>query len=362
MYVPGIAKIILFIMSLLAVDISKAADAAKSAASAGQLKWKPLPALPDSEGFAGSFAGTHNGALIVGGGANFPGKRPWEGGTKVWYDSVFILETPQSTWKTGFKLPRPLGYGVSLSCKQGVLCIGGSDAQKHSTEVFFLEWTNGKLSTKPMPALPRPCANMCGAVVDNTVYVAGGLESPNATNALKIFWSLDLAKPVAWRELEPWPWPGPGRMLATAGSHSGAFFLFGGAALKTGSDGKVIREWLRDAYCFTPGKGWKRLDDLPRATVAAPSPAVAFGDSQLLVLGGDDGQQVDTAPTEHRGFPRSVLAYDAKQNTWIQSGTLPFSLVTTPTVKWDDQIVVPGGEARPGIRSTEIWSGSTRPK
>jgi hypothetical protein len=51
------------------------------------------------------------------GGANFPEKLPWEGGTKVWHDTVFVLEKPDAAWKVAGKLPRPLGYGASLSTK-----------------------------------------------------------------------------------------------------------------------------------------------------------------------------------------------------------------------------------------------------
>ena len=79
------------------------------------LQWRPLPSIPDHEGFASPFAGVANGALVVAGGANFPGKRPWEGGTKIWYDSVFVLEKPDGAWKTAGKLPRPIGYGVALT-------------------------------------------------------------------------------------------------------------------------------------------------------------------------------------------------------------------------------------------------------
>jgi len=61
--------------------------------------------LPDREGFAGSYAGVSGGALIVAGGANFPDKRPWEGGTKIWYDRIFVLEPAASTWRTVGRLP-----------------------------------------------------------------------------------------------------------------------------------------------------------------------------------------------------------------------------------------------------------------
>jgi len=77
-----------------------------SDAPAGE--WKRLPSLPDNEGFAGPLAGVSNGALIVAGGANFPDKKPWDGGKKVWYDTVFVLEKPNGEWKIAGKLPRPV--------------------------------------------------------------------------------------------------------------------------------------------------------------------------------------------------------------------------------------------------------------
>jgi len=192
--------------------------------SSGSLTWSELSPLPDKVGVAGPYVGTHKGVLLVAGGANFPDKRPWEGGTKVWYDTAFVLEKPSGVWKVAGRLPRPLGYGVSLSTKDGVVCVGGSDAERHYADVFVLRWEKGELRTSLLPALPMPCANFCGAMLGKTIYVAGGIETPAATTALKTFWSLDLdmAQPQ-WQELEPWP--GPARMLAVAAVQDKAFFL-----------------------------------------------------------------------------------------------------------------------------------------
>src|SRR5690606_31035908 len=105
---------------------------------------------------------------------------------------------------------------------------------------------------------------------------AGGIETPDATNTLKIFWSLDIADPNAqWNELESWP--GAGRMLAVAAAQDGSFFLVGGTDLTGDSNGKPQRIYLQDAFCYTPGKGWKQIADLPRSAVAAPSPTPAIG-------------------------------------------------------------------------------------
>ena len=188
------------------------------------LAWSKLPSLPDVHGFAGPFVGTHNGALLVAGGANFPDKKPWEGGTKVWYDRVFVLERPDDAWKAAGKLPRPLGYGVSLNTKIGVVCIGGSDPNRHYADVFVMRWENGELTMSSLPSLPKPCANFCGEMLGNTIHVAGGIETPTSTNALKTFWSLDLdSNEPRWQELEAWP--GPARMLAVLRCKTIRFFL-----------------------------------------------------------------------------------------------------------------------------------------
>jgi len=245
---------------------------------------------------------------------------------------------------------------VSLSTRLGVACVGGSDAQRHYADCFLIQSADEKVTFEPLPPLPKPCANACGAVLDDVVYVAGGTATPDATAALRAFWSLDLKRPEErWRELTPWP--GEGRMLATMGAQAGAVYLFGGVALAPDDDGQPLRRYLRDAYMYRPGRGWTKRADLPHALAAAPSPAPAAGQSHILLLGGDDGTQAHVAPADHQGFPRDIRAYHTITDTWATLGRLPFGLVTTPALRWHDRIIVPGGEERPGVRSTEVWSG-----
>jgi len=315
--------------------------------------------LPDREGFAGSYAGVSGGALLVAGGANFPDKRPWEGGTKIWYDRLFVLEPAASTWREAGRLPAASGYGASVNTPDGVVLIGGGDAQRNFDTVWLARWDGKKVGFTPLPRLPQPLAMCAGSLVGRTIYVAGGVDRPDATQAQQAFFALDLDKLSAgWSA--PAPWPGPERLLATAGATDGAFYLFSGARLIADATGKTSREWLRDAYRYSPASGWKKLADLPRVSVAAPSPAPTVN-GRLLVIGGDDGAQVAVAPTAHQGFPRDVLAYDPTSDTWTRAGEVPFSLVTTALTTWRGQLVVPGGEAKPGVRSPLVWSASFAP-
>ncbi|MCB1211695.1 MAG: galactose oxidase [Verrucomicrobiales bacterium] len=317
--------------------------------------WTQLPPIPDAEGFAAPFAGVSGGALIVAGGANIPKDKWADVFTKVWYDTVYVLDKPDGQWKAGGKLPRALGYGVSVTADDSVLCFGGSDSAGHYADSFRLSLVDGQVKVAALPALPKPCANACGALVERTVYIAGGLESPSSTEALHTFWALDLdAKEPAWQELKPWP--GPERMLAVAGVMDGAFVLCSGVSLASGPDGKAVRTYLRDAYRFDPGKGWKRLADLPRAAVAAPSPA-ALVDGRLMIVTGDDGANVTFEPVkEHPGFPKDALLYDATADAWSTQGGVPFSRATACTAVWQSRYIVPNGEVRPRVRSPEVWT------
>ncbi len=317
--------------------------------------WKQLPSIPDVHGFAGAYAGVAGGALLVAGGANFPDRPPWEGGTKTWYDHVFVLERNVEAWREVGRMPKPGGYGVAITTGEELLLVGGGDAHANFEDVWLVRRKkDGGVVFEPRPRLPRPLAMAAGACVGRTIYIAGGIDSPAATHAQHGVLALDLDSPTAnWREIPPCP--GPERILATAGALKDGFYLFGGAQLVPDGTGKIRREWLRDAWCYTAAGGWKRLANLPRAAVAAPGPAPTCG-GRLLVVGGDDGAQVNAAPLTHTGFPRSVLGYDPVADNWTVVGEVPFSLVTTTAVVWAGQLVIPGGEARPGVRSTAVWA------
>lgn len=330
--------------------------------AAENAQWSQLSPLPDSLGVAGPICGTDGRALIVAGGANFPQAPPWNNGAKVWHDEVYVLESPEGDWKNGGRLPHPLGYAVTLSIPgglavaPGVVCVGGSDQNRHYADCFVLRWRLGKLERQELPSLPIPCANACGAILGDTLYVAGGTETPTSTAALHRFWGLQLDSPKPeWQELQPWP--GPARMLAVSAVQDKKLYICSGVELSPGVDGKAVRHYLTDCYCFRPKLGWQRVADMPRPAAAAPYPAPATGQSSFLVMGGDDGSLVDfQPPSDHPGFPQSVLAYHTITDTWKTAMELPASHVTTSAVAWRNEWVIPSGEVRPGVRSPIVWN------
>ena len=402
------------ITTLLALSV------ASLLAAENNLKWTALPDLPGGLGVAGPFVGVHNDALIIGGGANFPDGVPWRptagGGVsaKVYHDTIHVVTRDgdgYSIAEAKAKLPRTLGYGISVPTADGVLCIGGEwregGVTHRSAKVFALGQADGQVVIdENYPALPKGTTAAAGALVGETVYVAGGDSGDGAT---KNFWALDLAKRGAadfgWVTLPPWDGPARTHLLASA-QHDGAMdclYIFSGRM----KDGDGHWRMLGDAHKFNPKSGeWKKIHDIlpsgdgqPRCVMAGT--VAPIGANQLLVFGGANGKRFITltglaeqiAAAEaagntaaaatlkaeqqkiqdtHIGFSRDVLLYNTVTDRWTwfadftqdsRSATAPGatervatgSHVTTTAVSWGGSIVIPSGESSPGIRTPNIW-------
>ena len=301
------------------------------------------------------YLGVSNGVLIVAGGANYDETTSGQPARKLWYDHIYVLEKPAGQWKmVAQKLPRPLAYGVSVSDANGLVCIGGRDADQCYSDVFMLKWLDGRIELTSLAPLPRPRANMCGAILGSAVYVAGGVESPHASKANQTFWALDLSAEADrrnWTQLEPWP--GPGRSDAVASVQDASFFVMAGTS--PGS-------YLQDCYRYTPGEShawakgrWTKVADLPYPLAMAPTPAPAVGLAHLLILGGVTGEVPTFTGGSHAPtFLRDILAYHTTSDSWVKMGQLPNGVdrFTAPATKWRGMWVVRDGESSPGAFHT----------
>ena len=331
------------------------------------LEWKQLTDLPpvgnqtDALGVAGPYVGVHNDALIVAGGANFP--IPYWGEDKVWHDDIWVLEH-SGEWTKAGTLPRPLGYGVSVSLPQGVICMGGNDAAQNYADVFILKWdpSSKSINQEALPSLPKTLAFSMGATIGSKVYVAGGTETNALSSALNNLWMLDMDNlATGWQELPSWPGPARGLNLVTA-QHNGSeeqLFMFSGRREK--ENGEL--EFLKDAYAYSPSSNsWKQLADSPACFMAGE--AFPVGENHIFVVGGADGSlfhQADDLKDDHPGFTKKAWAYNALTDTWQEGGDIPQNHVTTQVAKWGDDYIIASGEVRPRVRTPNIWKVSTLP-
>ena len=346
-----------------------------------RFRYSALPDLPPQQGranpgVAGAFAGVSHGALLVAGGANFPNGYPWQGGTKAWQSTVYILteKGKHQQWQPAGALEKPLAYGASVGWNNQLIGLGGNDATQRHARVFTLTWdaAAGQVRTGALPALPLALANQAAAVLGDVLYVFGG-ESDRGTE--KSLYALNLKNPAAgWQKRADLP--GPARAFTALVAQAGALYVLGGRETVKGTT-----TVFRDAYAYQPGQNsWAKLPDLP--TPLAAHSAAAEGAHSLLIFGGDDGvrlgqieavnrqlaalpdgaekaaltQQRNELQTIHPGFRREVWEFRTDTRAWAVVDKLPFSTpVTTPVVRWGRGWVLPSGEVSPGIRTPGIW-------
>ncbi|WP_073852159.1 sodium:solute symporter family transporter [Pontibacter flavimaris] len=388
----NILPILLF---LLAVTVGRAEQQKPN-----NLEWSVAATLPTAPGqsvqpgLAGPLGGVHNNALLLGGGANFPDGLPWEGGKKKYGQDIFVLlkdEQGKYSWhdKT-FQLPQPLAYSANVTTAQGVVSIGGENEQGIQNTVLLLQWNPAtkEVKVEQLPELPLPLTNAAAAVIDNQVYVAGGETKGKASNG---FYRLDLsALTKGWEKLPELP-KALSHAVAVVQSNGEypALYLIGGRA-RTNSG---VSELYGSTFRYDPKKNnWKQLSNITdgkgNETALSAATGVVSGANYILIFGGDKGdiftqieqhnaaiaRTTDEAEkqkleagrlalqTRHEGFSKDIYLYNTVTDTWTKSGTLPYAPVTTFATRWDNDILIPSGEIRPGVRTAEILKGSLTPQ
>lgn len=316
--------------------------------------WKRYPDFPLVPGVAAPIAGIHGGQLIAAGGANFPDRPPWENGVKRIYDEIHVLAPGAKAWHSGGRLPAPRAYAAVVSTPDGVLAIGGENAEGVFADSLWLTWTGREVAVKPAPALPVPLASPVATVLDGQVYVAGGYAAGTPRVSTKSFYRLDLANPDAgWQALPPWP--GPSRALAVIAALNGAIYLISGLEMTAGANGQAQLNYLTDAYRYRPGTGWEQLPDLPWSVIAAPSPApVTTAPERVFMFGGVDGRQVGKMPRDKR-VPEDILYFDVARHQWLLwKEVWPEPVVSTPGLRVGAEWVFVSGETKAGHRTTAV--------
>ncbi len=323
-----------------------------------QPEWSEIPPLPDQQGFAGMYAGVSSGVLLAMGGANFPDRLPWEGGKKKWYDHIYVLQ-PGGNWELlDQKLPCPSGYGVSVTYGDQVILVGGSTETTHLRSVHSCQWTGKTLLWTALPELPISLANMGGALLDNWLFIFGGMETPTGTALDKVF-LLDLKQPEkGWQATTPLP---ENRIFPVSGVWNGMVYVMGGENTRTNSVGETYRNILLDNYSLQlqkEEKGWKAVwkerTPVPRGVSAGGTTLPLLRDDRFLIWGGVDAVTAQyRTPETHPGIVRTALYYYPQSDTWEYLGEQQelAARVTLPVVKWQQGWIYVSGEVKPGIRT-----------
>ncbi|WP_091864988.1 sodium:solute symporter family transporter [Pricia antarctica] len=360
-----------------------------------------LPAMANdsvSFGYAGMMGGTHNGAILAVGGANFPTGLPWKGGKKVYSDAIYVLGDAQDAhWiESDQTLPSPLAYGASVSTSEGILIIGGENGTTTSHDVLLLKYNTASNSVDitDYPPLPEPLAYTAAVVEEDYVYIVGG---KNANKSVNSFYRMRLDGSKKWEKLADFP--GAPRALHTVAvqetKDSRKLFVIGGRNQTVGKKSETLTNYL--SYDLRDGL-WKDEGDISidgRSRVLMGASVESMGSMSIMVYGGSDEllfnrledfalrleelaspledrdpqsdtekrdslitqltEKRDSLLNSHPGFSKEILGYNSITKKWYVYETLTDNIpVTALSFKKDDDFVIISGEVSPGIRTPEV--------
>jgi len=342
------------------------------------------PAVGDSvqPGLAGPIAGTHGNFVFVGGGANFEDGLPWRGGKKKYHDEIFLMEKTASgsfLWKqSSEKLPFAMAYPACLSISQGVVSIGGEDLDSPINDVFLFSFQDGNVKRTSWPGLPVATSSAGTALIDSTIFVAGGLTSEGATSA---FYSFDLNQPEkGWRILPELPVALSHAVVVSQNDSTETCIYVIGGRNKTSE----VSAFLSSVWKYTPSKQkWTQEGEINsegKPLGLSAGTGIAVGSHHIVLFGGDPGiffnrtermnavlekvseeekqklwNEKDAMLTSHPGFSKDILAFNTLSKSWKKIGEMAGeSPVTTTAFSWNGTIVIPSGEVRPGVRTPNV--------
>jgi len=161
------------------------------------------------------------------------------------------------------ELSKPLAYGASVSTKEGLWCIGGNNEDGVYKDMFLLKWDpiSEKVEIEQKPALPVPLANMEATMIGNEIYVAGGQEA-NGSKATKNFLVFSPGK--GWKQLQEIP--GKGRIqpvvISQNNGKTNVVYVFSGTHYDP--DAKNPNQFLSDVWQYNPlSRKWIQKKSIP---------------------------------------------------------------------------------------------------
>ncbi|MEO6732768.1 MAG: kelch repeat-containing protein [Ferruginibacter sp.] len=355
-----------------------------------EIEWSVATVLPSADGIeeqpglAGPVTGIIRNRLVVGGGANFPEGLPWHGNKKVYHDEVYFFEKKNGRIVNASvshqKLPEPVAYCANVNTPDGMVYIGGENEQGILDKVVSVTYkeTSNEIVFSDLHSLPLRLTNLAAAYNDHMIYVAGGNSKDGNSNK---FFSLDLSMPGAsWQPLPDIPVKISFAVMTVQsdGDHK-CIYLIGGR--RKNSDG--LSDIFNTVYQFDiKDKQWRQKRSLPYAVSAGTG--IANDSNHILLFGGDKGEtfskeeklsssirnETDEQKNKnlvkekiallkaHPGFTSDVLLYNTITDTWKKTTPLPSgSPVTTTAIKWGDDIIIPSGEIKAGVRTPVILAG-----
>ena len=324
-------------------------------------------------GTAGLLHGVLEGKyIVVGGGANFPYEPVLYNGARKTYSDIYLLEDKNGSLEVieHINWENEIGYGSSITTKDGVYYLGGSPNPEAADDILFITLQNGKLNIEKIGDLPFTLQNGLAVERNGKLYIAGGAKGNGNSSGL---YEYDLTSKEI-KELSPIPQEAVRQQLVGQ-ILNGNLYVFSGVGNVAYTDGYK--------YDFD-NDTWTNVSDVSlngKALTVAGGNSVKLNEKEMLVMGGVNKEIFDDAvaklgtlqgrelanfrdyyfradPYEFR-FNSDILIYNADSDTWRTIGESPFDPnAGAALLLIGNKIYSINGEIKAGVRTDKMFVGT----
>ena len=324
-------------------------------------------------GTAGLLHGVLEGKyIVVGGGANFPYEPVLYNGARKTYSDIYLLEDKNGSLEVieHINWENEIGYGSSITTKDGVYYLGGSPNPEAADDILFITLQNGKLNIEKIGDLPFTLQNGLAVERNGKLYIAGGAKGNGNSSGL---YEYDLTSKEI-KELSPIPQEAVRQQLVGQ-ILNGNLYVFSGVGNVAYTDGYK--------YDFD-NDTWTKVSDVSlngKALTVAGGNSIKLNEKEMLVMGGVNKEIFDDAvaklgtlqgrelanfrdyyfradPYEFR-FNSDILIYNADSDSWRTIGESPFDPnAGAALLLIGNKIYSINGEIKAGVRTDKMFVGT----
>ena len=390
---------LLMLLAITAISCNKSKSDINNSKNM-DIKWTELSTdgLQDNlaKGVSATFAALIEGKLIVGGGANFPDKLGFEGGSKAFYDEILLYDDVAEEWNLIGHLPSPSAYGVSVPLSDGALWIGGNNAKESLNSTYHISLTpNNEVIIKPFVSLPAIMDNFAGCSIGDMVFVAGGIVNGQPSNSV---YCINTKTDTEWTKLPGFPGIARVQPVLTSIEQNGAIYLYlmGGFF---GGDSNLKPAMATDILSYdASSEEWTKVGEQNDSETnevfsLGGATAMTFENRYILCLGGVNHEIfLDAITTQYNIGYDSELTVNVKRDRNLEFSKFYMTQLVdyykfnskcrvydTQTRKWSvidnttdaaragatlvfdaNQFYAVQGELKPGVRSASTFKGEIK--
>lgn len=270
---------------------------------------------------------------------------PWDGKEYATTNIVQKYNMITGTWTETAPMPAALNHANVAVVDGKIYYLGGLEAVDETywnatgkSAVYdpaMDEWT-------VLPSMPegREIGSAATVVVDDTIYLPGGLAYTNITydqeGTVSRFSSYNV-RTQEWTTLPDLPAP---RDHAGKGIYRDMLYILGGREF--GNKNVVSTVF---GFNLTSQQWATAFEPMPIARGGVASATIG---SLIFTAGGEGDRRTPTAV-----FPE-MQAYDAATNTWVDYADMPLPVHGSDAVVYEGEIVIPGGGIVTGATLTPV--------